>query len=101
MFANTICYRFSTVLIEFSILNKVFSLGELKLINLLPHEKGFVVSREFKITRVISIVLYSNLFFHFLEIIRTPKIFNNSPNCKKVIFKMVKFFFFIFQIVKF
>ena len=37
-----------------------------------------------------SIILFSNFFFHFLEIIWTPKIFNNFWYSEKLIFQMVK-----------
>ena len=37
------------------------------------------------------IILFSNFFFHFLEIIWTPKIFNIFWYCKILIFRMVKF----------
>ena len=47
-----------------------------------------------------SIVLSSNLIFIFLEIIWTPKIFDNFLSCDILIFQMVEFFF-IFQIAKF
>ena len=48
-----------------------------------------------------SIILFSNLIFHFLESIRTPKIFNNFSRCEILIFQMVELNFFIFQIFKF
>ena len=48
-----------------------------------------------------SIILFSNLIFHFLEIIWTPKIFNNSSSCEWLIFQTIELNFFIFQIVKF
>ena len=48
-----------------------------------------------------SIILFSNLIFHFLKIIWTPKIFNNFSSCEILIFQMVELFLFIFLIVKF
>ena len=48
-----------------------------------------------------SIILFSNLIFHFLEIIWTPKIFNNFSSCETLIFQMVELNCLIFQIVKF
>ena len=48
-----------------------------------------------------SIVLFSNLIFYILEIILTPKIFNNSSSCEISIFQMGELIFFILQIVKF
>ena len=49
-----------------------------------------------------SITLFSNLIFHFLEIIRTPKIFNSFSSCDILIFETVELnFVFFFQIVKF
>ena len=37
-----------------------------------------------------SIVLCSNLIFHFLEIIWTPKIFNSFSSCEILILQMVE-----------
>ena len=54
-----------------------------------------------KITKVNSIILFSNLIFYFLEIIWTPEIFNDFSSCEILIFQMVKLNFFIFHIVKF
>ena len=53
-----------------------------------------------------SIILFSNLIFHFLEVIWTPKIFYNFSNCEILIFQMVKIDFLfgswlIFQIRNF
>ena len=45
--------------------------------------------------------LFDNFIFHFLEIIWTPKIFNNFSSCEILIFQIVELNFFIFQIVKF
>ena len=39
-----------------------------------------------------SIILFFNLIFNFLEIIRTPKIFNNFSSCEILIFQIVEFF---------
>ena len=46
---------------------------------------------------IYSIVLFSNLFFRFLEIIWTLKIFNNFLSSKISIFQMVILFFFQFS----
>ena len=48
-----------------------------------------------------SNILFSNLIFHFLQIIWTPNIFNNFSSCEILIFQMVESNSFIFQIVKF
>ena len=48
-----------------------------------------------------SIILFSNLIFHFLKIIWTLKIFYNFSSCEIMIFHMVELNLFIFQIVKF
>ena len=48
-----------------------------------------------------SIILFSNLILHFLEILWTPKIFNNFSSCEILSVQMVELFFFLFQIVKF
>ena len=48
-----------------------------------------------------SIVLFSNFIFNILQILWTPKIFNNFSSCEILIFEMVELFVFIFQIVKF
>ena len=44
-----------------------------------------------------SIVLFSNLIFHFLEIIWTPKIFNNFSSWEILIFQIVELTFFQFS----
>ena len=49
-----------------------------------------------------SIILFSHLIFHFLEIIWTLKIFNNFSSYAILISHMLELkFFFIFQTVKF
>ena len=48
-----------------------------------------------------SINLFSNLIFHFLEIIQTAKILNNVSSCEILIFQTVELFFFISRILKF
>ena len=42
-----------------------------------------------------SIVLFSNRFFHFFEIVWAPKIFDNFSNCKIWILRIVKFWKFV------
>ena len=44
-----------------------------------------------------SIVLFSNLIFHLLEIIWTHKIFNNFSSCDILIFQMLELKFFLFS----
>ena len=47
-----------------------------------------------------SIILFSNLIFHFLEIASTLKIFNNFLSCAILILQMLELkFFLIFQTV--
>ena len=41
-------------------------------------------------------MLFSDLIFHLLEIIRTPEIFNNFSSCEILIFQMVELYFFYF-----
>ena len=48
-----------------------------------------------------SIVLFYNLIFDILEVIWTPKIFQNYSICKILIFQMEELIFFIFQIGNF
>ena len=48
-----------------------------------------------------SIVLFSNLVFHVLEIIWTLKIFNNFSSWEILIFQIVELIFVISQIGKF
>ena len=40
-----------------------------------------------------SIILFSNLIFHFLEIIWTLRIFNIFSSCEILIFQMIDYYF--------
>ena len=47
------------------------------------------------------IILFLNSMFHFLDIIRTPKIFNNFSSCEILIFKMLELFFSFSKLLNF
>ena len=48
-----------------------------------------------------SIILFSNLIFHFLEIIWIPKMFKNFSSCEIFIFQMVELFVLFSELLDF
>ena len=48
-----------------------------------------------------STVLFSNLIFHILEIIRTLQIFNNFSSFEILVFQMVEFIFLFSKLLSF